>query len=261
MKVGNRVDIQISGKVAYLTMNRPEKRNAIDDVAVAELTEGLRTAEESTEVRAIVFRGEGRAFSAGADLEYLERLSRNTPDANMRDSQMLKDLLLGIYRSRKLTCALVRGPALAGAFGMVLACDLVFASEKAKFGFTEVKIGFVPAIVVNFALRKLRETDVRELALTGKIVDASAALRMGLFRQIIPDDEAESLLGNFLYEYSTGTSAAAVAMTKGLLSEVREMDLEKALEYSAATNVEARATDDFRKGVNSFLRKEKLEWS
>ncbi len=261
MKVGKRVDIQIKGKVAYLTMNRPEKRNAIDDIAVAELAEGFRRAEGSADVRAIVFRGEGPAFSAGADLEYLEKLSRNTPDANMQDSQMLKDLLLGVYRSKKLTCALVRGPALAGAFGLVLACDMVFASDKAKFGFTEVKIGFVPAIVVNFALRKLRETDVRELVLTGKIVDASAALRMGLFGQIIPDNEAESVLESFLHEYSAGTSAAAVAMTKAVMSEVTEMNLEKALEYSAATNVEARATEDFRKGVNSFLKKEKLEWS
>lgn len=261
MELGNRVDLQIKGKVAYLTMNRPEKRNAIDDIAVAELTEGFRMAEESAEVRAIVFRGEGPAFSAGADLEYLERLSRNTPDANMQDSRMLKDLLLGVYRSKKLTCALVRGPALAGAFGLVLACDMVFASDKAKFGFTEVKIGFVPAIVLNFSLRKLSEADVRELVLTGKIIDASAALRMGLFRQIIPDNEAESLLQSFLDDYSAGTSATAVALTKGLLSEVREMNLEKALEYSAAINVEARATDDFRKGVNSFLKKVKLEWS
>ncbi len=259
--MGTRVVVETKGKVAYLTMNRPEKRNALDDVAVAELTEGLNLAEQSPDVRAIVFRGEGPAFSAGADLDYLQKLSRNSPDANLQDSRMLKDLLLGVYRSKKLTCALVRGPALAGAFGLVLACDMVFASEKAKFGFTEVKIGFVPAIVLNFALRKLRESDVRELVLTGKIIDASAALRTGVLLQLHPDDEVESQLGSFLDEFSVGTSANAIAMTKELLSEVPDMSIEKALEYSAAINVEARATDDFRKGVNSFLKKEKLEWS
>lgn len=255
-----RVDFEIREGIAYLTMNRPDKRNAIDDIAVMEMTEGFRKADGDGAVRAIVFRGEGTAFSAGADLDYLERLSKNSSSANLEDSSMLKDLLLSVYRSRKLTCAIVRGPALAGAFGLVLACDMIFASEKAKFGFTEVKLGFVPAIVLNFALRKLRESDVRELVLTGKIIDASSALRIGLFSQIVPDNEIELGAKKYLADFVAGTSAKAVALTKEILSEAMEMRLEEALKYSAAMNVAARSTDDFHKGVNSFLKKEKLEW-
>lgn len=258
--MGKRIDFEIRDSVAYLTMNRPDKRNAIDDVTVMELTDGFTKADGDAHVRAIVFRGTGTAFSAGADLDYLQRLSSNTPSANLEDSRMLKDFLLMVYRSRKLTCAVVRGPALAGAFGLALVCDVIFASEKAKFGFTEVKIGFVPAIVLNFALRKLRESDVRELVLTGKIIEASAALRVGLFSQIVPDNEIESAVRKYLAEFVAGTSARAVALTKEILSEAMEMRLDEALKYSAAMNVAARSTDDFHKGVESFLKKEKLEW-
>ncbi len=258
--MGSRVNLEIRDRVAYLTMNRPEKRNAIDDISVSELTEYFRQMDADDAIRAIVFRGAGSAFSAGADLEYLQRLSRNSSAANFEDSCSLKDLLLQVYRSRKLTCAVVRGAALAGAFGLTLACDIIIASEKAKFGFTEVKIGFVPAIVSNFALRKLRESDVRELVLTGKIVDASAALRFGLFSQIVPDSEIESYASQFLKDFVSGTSPRAVALTKEILSEIREMHLDEAMKYSTAMNVVARSTDDFRKGVRSFLNKEKLEW-
>ncbi len=260
MEVGKRVDVEYIDRVAYLTMNRPDKRNALDDLAVEELTESFRRAESDQKVRAIVFRGEGTAFSAGADLEYLRRLSENSSAANFEDSSMLKDLLLQVYRSSKITCCVVRGPALAGAFGLTLACDLVLASERAKFGFTEVKIGFVPAIVMNFALRKLRESDVRELVLTGKIIDASGALRLGLFSRIIPDNEIESYTRKYLGEVTTGTSAVAVALTKEILSEVGDMRLEEALKFSTAMNAAARSTEDFKKGVDSFLKKEKLEW-
>lgn len=258
--MGKRINFEIRDSVAYLTMNRPDKRNAIDDVAVTELADSFTTADHDERVRAIVFRGEGTAFSAGADLDYLQRLSKNSSSANLEDSRRLKDFLLTVYRSRKLTCAIVRGPALAGAFGLTLACDVIFASEKAKFGFTEVKIGFVPAIVLNFALRKLREPDVRELVLTGKIIGASSALRIGLFSQIVPDNEIEASARKFLADFVAGTSAKAVALTKEILSEVIEMRLDEALEYSTAMNVAARSTDDFRRGVDSFLKKEKLEW-
>ncbi len=258
--MGKRVDFEIRDKVAYLTFNRPEKRNAIDDVAVAELDGFFAEADADQSVRAIVFCGEGTAFSAGADLDYLQMLARNSSTANLDDSCALKDFLLGVYRSRKLTCAVVRGPALAGAFGLTLACDVILASEKARFGFTEVKIGFVPAVVLNFALRKLRESDVRELALTGKIIDAAEAVRIGLFSSVVPDEEiarrAEQFLGNFV----SGTSSKAVALTKDVLSGITEMGLEEALKYSSAVNVIARSTDDFGKGVRSFLNKEKLEW-
>lgn len=192
----SRVNFVIKDKVAFITLDRPEKRNAMDSAMVAEIAKDFGEANAREQVRAIVFRGEGSAFSAGADLDYLLTLSRNSQSANLADSEALMNLLLEIYKSEKLICAVVRGPALAGAFGLVLACDIVFASEKAKFGFTEVKIGFVPAIIVNFALRKLRECDVRRLALTGSILDAAEAMRIGVISGIIEDSEIETRVRN-----------------------------------------------------------------
>ncbi|MCL5267781.1 MAG: enoyl-CoA hydratase/isomerase family protein [Bacteroidetes bacterium] len=258
--MSNRVSFEIRGKVAYLKLNRPEKRNAIDDVAIEEMGRHFDRANSDENVRAIVFEGEGSVFSAGADLDYLMKLSKNSSSANFEDSCALKDFLLEVYRSRKLVCAIVRGPALAGAFGLVLACDIVFASEKAKFGFTEVKIGFVPAVVVNLALRKMREVDVRRLVLTGKIMGGEEALRLGLISEVIEDSDIQQRVGEFLREFVTGTSKRAVSLTKEILSEVRDMTLEEAMKYGAMMNVVARSTDDFQKGVNSFLNKSQVEW-
>lgn len=258
--MSQRIAFEIKEGIASLTLNRPEKKNAIDDIAVKELTEYFSRADQDRDVRAIVFRSVGDVFSAGADLAYLKKLSENSSSANFEDSCALKDLLLSVYKSRKLTCSVVRGPALAGAFGLVLACDVVLASEKAKFGFTEVKVGFVPAIVMNFALRKLREADVRMLALTGKIIGPDEAVRIGLISEVVDDDVIEERVGEFLKSFVRGTSKEAVSLTKEVLADLKEMPLEQALSYSAMKNVLARSTEDFTKGVDSFLNKKQLEW-
>jgi len=258
--MGERVLYSASDKVAYITLNRPEKRNALDDVTIRELRTYFQRAEKDSEIRAIVFKGEGSAFSAGADLEYLLKISKSSSLLNYEDSCGLKDLLQDIYWSKKLVCAVVRGPALAGAFGLVLACDIVFASELGKFGFTEVKIGFVPAVVLNLALRKMSESDARFLLLTGKIIDAGQALELGIVREIVPDDQIENKVVTILKEFVSSTSGTAVALTKGLLQTVKEVPFDEAMQYSAMVNAAARSTDDFQIGVNSFLNKKKLEW-
>ncbi len=258
--MGDRVKFEIREKVAYLRMSRPEKRNAIDDVAIGEMTKYFSDANADENVRAIVFEGEGSAFSAGADLDYLRRLSANSSTANFEDSCALKNFLAEVYRSRKLVCAVVRGPALAGAFGLVLACDIVFASERARFGFTEVKIGFVPAVVANLALRKLREPDARRLLLTGDIIGSDEALRMGVISQVIEDSDIRGTVEGFLHKFTVGTSKTSVSLTKEILSRVRDMTFEEAMSYSAMMNVNARSTDDFQKGVDSFLNKKQMEW-
>ncbi len=258
--MSQRVAFETKEGAAFLTLNRPEKKNAIDDLAVEELIARFDEADRDDNVRAIVFKATGDVFSAGADLAYLRRLSENTSAANFEDSCALKDMLIKIYRSKKLTCSVVRGAALAGAFGLVLASDIVFASEKAKFGFTEVKIGFVPAVVLNFALRKLRETDVRLLSLTGKIIGQEEALRMGVITEIVDDNAIDDRVNEFLSGFARGTSGGAVSLTKTLLSELKEMSLEQALNYSAMMNVVARSTEHFRKGVDAFLNKKQLEW-
>ncbi|MGC8596062.1 MAG: enoyl-CoA hydratase/isomerase family protein [Candidatus Kryptoniota bacterium] len=258
--MGERVLYSISDNVAYITLNRPEKRNALDDVTINELRTYFKNAEGDREVRVIVFKGEGPAFSAGADLDYLLKISKNSSLSNYEDSIGLRELLMDIYRSRKLVCAVVRGPALAGGFGLVLACDIVFASELGKFGFTEVKIGFVPAIVLNLALRKMPESHARFLLLTGKIIDASEALKMGIVRDIITDGEIEEEVTSTLKEFVASTSGTAIALTKELLATAKDLPFDTAMQYGAMMNAAARSTDDFKIGINSFINKKKLEW-
>jgi methylglutaconyl-CoA hydratase len=258
--MGKRVDFLIKDKIAFLTLNRPEKRNAIDNWAVDELTEYFRQANSDQNVRAIVFGGKGPAFSSGADLNYILKLSQSSRAENLDDSMALKNLLLSIYVSKKLVCAVVRGPALASAFGLVLSCDIIFASEKAKFGFTEVRVGFVPALVLKMALRKMTEPNVRRLVLTGKMIDSAEALRIGLIWEIIDDNEIEMRAGNFLKEFVSGTSKNAVELTKEVLSQVKDLTLEDALKYGAMMNAKARSTEDFKKGIEAFVNKKHLEW-
>lgn len=258
--MGERVIYSVVDNIAYITLNRPEKRNALDDVAVKELWTSFQNAERDPLVRAIVFKAEGPAFSAGADLDYLLKISQNSSLLNYEDSCGLKDFLLDVYHSRKLVCAVVRGPALAGAFGLVLACDLIFASELSKFGFTEVKIGFVPAVVMNLALRKMAESDARLLLLTGKIIGANEALKMRIIREVVPDNEIENKVETELKEFVANASGTAVALTKGLLEVVKEIPFGEAMHFGAMMNAAARSTRDFHLGVNSFLNKKKLEW-
>ncbi len=258
--MGKRVDFSIRGKIAYLTLNRPEKRNAIDNFALEELTDHFTEADSNENVRAIVFSGRGPSFSSGADLDYLLKLSKSSSSENLEDSMAMKNLFLSVYVSKKLVCAVVRGPALAGAFGLVLSCDIIFASEKAKFGFTEVKVGFVPAVVMKMALRKMTEPNVRRLVLTGKIIDSNEALRIGLISEIIDDKEIEAYTENFLNEFSANTSKKAVELTKEILSQVKDLTLADALKYGAMMNAKARSTDDFKKGIDAFLNKKHLEW-
>jgi methylglutaconyl-CoA hydratase len=258
--MGERVDFRVRDRVAYLTLNRPEKRNAIDNLAVKELTAFFKEADSDKKLRAIVFGGKGPAFSSGADLDYLLRLSQSSQSENLEDYMAFKDLLLSVYMSTKLVCAIVRGAALAGAFGLILSCDVIFASEKARFGFTEVKLGFVPAIVMKMALRKMTEPNVRWLALTGRIIDADEALRIGLISEIINDNEIEIRVADFLKEFVSGTSIRAVEFTKEMLLQVKDLTLEDALKYGAMMNVKARSTEDFKKGIEAFLNKRHLEW-
>ena len=258
--MGKRVDFVVKDKIAYLTLNRPEKRNAIDGLAMEELTTYFKEADSNKSLRAIVLGGRGPAFSSGADLDHILKLSQGSHSGNLEDSMALKNLLLSIYTSRKLVCAVVRGPALAGAFGLVLSCDIIFASGKAKFGFTEVRIGFVPAIVMKTALRKMTESNVRRLVLTGKIINAAEALRIGFISEIIDDVKIETHVENFLKEFVSGTSKESIELTKEILSQVKDLTLEDALKYGAMMNAKARSTKDFKKGIEAFLNKKHLEW-
>lgn len=246
--------------VMLILLNRPEKRNALNAEVVEELYAALRSAVDDDSVRVVVLGAEGPAFCAGADLEYLMQISTNSPLENAADSLNLMEMLYLLRTFPKPTIAKVQGPALAGGCGLALACDIVVASEAAQFGFTEVRIGFVPAIVMKLLVERVGSGAARELLLRGNIVTADTAMEMGMANYVVGNDELEQAVERLAMELSTKTSPEAVRLTKRLFDDIESMDLRESMLHAAGFNAIARTTDAFRRGVSSFLNKEKLTW-
>lgn len=254
------VDYRIEAKIAFITLNRPSKRNALNALFVSELTAVFSNAEADSAVKVIVLNAEGEAFCAGADLEYLESLRKNSYEENLQDSKNLMLLFEQIYTSQKVTIACVQGHAIAGGCGLATVCDFVFTTPESLFGYTEVKIGFVPALVSVFVVRRIGEGRSKELLLTGDLISADKALKIGLVSFIEAADAIRDKVLSFAVSIVKNTSGNAVLITKKLISEVQKLDLHSGLELAAATNAEVRESDDFKKGLNAFLNKEKPAW-
>ena len=249
-----------AGTVATLTMSRPEKRNALSADLVAALKDALARAAENPDVRIVVLTGSGKAFSAGADLAALEALQHATPMENRADSEALAELFEHIYLYPKPVIAKVSGYAIGGGCGLAAACDFALVAEGAKLGFTEVRIGFVPAIVAVFMVRKFGEAVVRDLLLRGRLVEAEEAAQLGLIHQSVPADQLDGAVESLAEELATETSASALALTKRLLADVRGMGLGEALAYAVQANAFARGTADCQAGIRAFLAKEPPPW-
>jgi methylglutaconyl-CoA hydratase len=254
------VRYRIEEKTAFITLSRPLKRNALNALFVAELTAVFSKAEEDTAVKVIVLNAEGEAFCAGADLEYLESLQKNSFEENLQDSKNLMVLFEKIYTNSKVTIACVQGHAIAGGCGLATVCDFVFTTPESLFGYTEVKIGFVPALVSVFLVRRIGAGRSKELLLAGDLISAETALKIGLVTFIEPSGLIQQKVSTFASNVSKNTSGNAVYVTKKLISEVQKLDLHSGLELAAVTNAEVRESDDFKKGLNAFLNKEKPAW-
>jgi methylglutaconyl-CoA hydratase len=252
--------LETRNRVAYITLNRPEKRNAFSRELVAELKSAFMSAEYNNEVKAIVLRAEGSVFCAGADLDYLRSLQTANYDENLEDSTFLKHLYLLIYRLPKPVIAEVQGHALAGGCGLLSVCDFVVSVPDAKFGYTEVKIGFVPAIVMVFLLRRIGESRAKNLLLSGDLIDAGTALSYGLIHEIVPADTLRKRVDELAQHLCNTNSGQAMGATKQMIANIQEMNLSDALQHAAEVNARARAFDDCKKGINAFLNKEKLAW-
>jgi methylglutaconyl-CoA hydratase len=247
-------------RIAYLTLNRPDKRNALNAALVAALKEALHQANLDPGVKVIVLRANGKAFCAGADLETLQQLQQNSYEENLADSGHLAELFALMYTLPKPIIAQIQGHALAGGCGLAAICDFSFAVPAAKFGYTEVKIGFVPAIVSAFLVRKIGEGRARELLLSGDIISAERANAYGLINYVTEEADLENRVNAFARQLCTGTSGQSVAATKALLSQLPSLSLSASLKLAAETNAHARATDDCRRGIGAFLAKEEFEW-
>ena len=247
-------------QVRTLRLNRPDKRNALNADLVAALKRALDEAEDDGS-RAIVLTGAGSAFSAGADLSDLRAMRKASPLDNERDSRHLAELFRQIYLHPKPVIAKVNGHAIGGGCGLAAVCDFSVVSTEAKLGFSEVRIGFVPAIVMVFVRRKIGETAARELLLRGRLVGAEEAVELGLFTEALPPDELDARVGERAMELATETSGSAVALTKRMLAQVPGMGLNEALDYAVQMNAFARGTDDCQAGIAAFLNDEAPPWA
>jgi methylglutaconyl-CoA hydratase len=253
------ITLHESDGIALLTLNRPDKRNAISYELIADLQQGLDAVRGST-AQVLIITGAGKAFCSGMDLENLKSLIGRTHEQNVEDSRTMARLFRSIYDFPKPTIAAVNGAAIAGGTGIATICDFTLATPDAKFGYTEVRIGFVPAIVSNFLMGQVGEKHARDLLLTGRIFGADEALRLGLINEVV---EAERLLprAEELARSLMENSAASLRATKQLLSQTVNEELDRRLETSIEENARIRQTDDFREGITSFLEKRKPHWS
>jgi len=253
------IQLAYDGKVATLTLNRPEKRNAISFELIDDLLRALDEVAKSDAIVLIV-TGAGKAFCSGLDLDNLKALLGRTPDENLQDSEKMVRLFRSLYEFPKATIAAVNGPAIAGGTGLALLCDFTLAVPEAKFGYTEVKIGFVPAIVSTFLLRQVGEKQARDLLLTGRIFGAEEAVKLGLINQIVPADNLMARareLAALLME----NSASSLRATKQLLSDHARMELNAHIDAAVRENAAIRTTADFREGITAFLEKRKPVWT
>jgi len=248
------VNIINEGAVRIIELNRPEKRNALNDELIAALKNALRVADADESLRAIVIRGAGKDFCSGADLASIQKIANPTYEENVEDARQLAELFELIREVRMPVIAAVHGRALAGGCGLAMACDLIVASATATFGYPEVKIGFVPAMVTAIVRRNLGEKEAFALLTQGFMMSAVEANSIHLINATFSDEEFGEAVMEYASQYAQ-LSGSAVAMTKRLLYDIDADDLSTAIAKGVETNARARMTDDCKKGIAKFLQK------
>jgi len=255
MQATSTVLLEVRDAVAYLTLNRPEKRNALNDELVTDLKAALNSASNNDAVHCIVLRGAGGDFCSGADLSALQKISQASVAENLSDAQSLGELFLLMRQVRVPIVAAVRGRALAGGCGLALACDMVLAETSARFGFPEVKLGFVAAMVMAILRRSASEKIAFELITTGREVSAEEASHFGLVNHVFESDNFDADVDKFARRFER-LSRSALSLSKSLFYSSESMAFEDALAAGVDVNATARMTYDCQKGIARFLSKE-----
>jgi methylglutaconyl-CoA hydratase len=250
--------LEFNGEITTLTLNRPDKRNAVTATMIAEILAALDVIEKS-HTRVVIITGAGKAFCAGMDLEMLAAIAKQSPAENQEDSRRIAKMLRRIWSFPRPLIAAVNGAAYAGGCGIATLCDFTLAAPEAKFGYTEVKIGFLPAIVSVFLTRQIGEKRSRDLLLTGRIINADEAKEFGLVTEVVP---AERLLdrAHALAAELIAASPNSLTRAKHLLTSSAAPGLDHDLERAILENARIRCTPDFKEGVASFLEKRKPVW-
>lgn len=247
------------GALALITLNRPEKRNAISYELIDDVLQALGEVEQSP-AQIVILSGFGKAFCSGMDLDNLRSITSRTAEENRADSATMARLFRTLYEYPKVTIAAVNGPAIAGGCGLATLCDFTIASTEAKFGYTEVRIGFVPAIVSTFLLRQVGEKQARDLLLTGRIIGAEEAHRLGLVTEVVAPEKLQERVRELAVSLLQN-SPASLASTKRLLNGFAAAELDRQVSAAVEENARIRTTEDFREGVTSFLEKRNPKWT
>ncbi len=246
---------EIQNSTAIITLNRPEKRNALHPFMVEQIKTKLAEFEKNDSIKSLILTGEGNTFCAGADLEYLKMLSDFSTLENYNDSKSLSELFLMIYEFPKPTIAAVNGHAIAGGCGIASVCDFIIAHpEKSKFGYPEVKIGFIPAIVSIFLIKKIGEGLAKQLLLEGVTISGKRAYEIGFANYLNENVLDESII---LADRLNKNSIESLKMTKQMIKDVSDLSVKEAVNHCISLNIISRSTNDFKNGIKSFLNKDK----
>jgi len=252
------LQFETTGHLSTITLNRPEKRNAISIQMIAELQAALDEIEK-THTRVVILTGTGKAFCAGIDLDYLQAIGKQSAAENQDDSRRIAKMFRKIWSYSRPLIAAVNGHALAGGCGIATLCDFTLSVPEAKFGYTEVKIGFLPAIVSVFLTRQVGEKRARDLLLTGRLVEAAEAKELGLVNEIVPAENlmtrAQELAGTIM-----AASPSSITRAKHLLVSAAAATVDHDLERAVLESARVRCTPDFKEGLAAFLEKRKPEW-
>jgi methylglutaconyl-CoA hydratase len=254
------ISYSFKNRVASVTLNRPEVHNAFNEVMIAELTEIFKKVSVDDAVRVVVLTGNGKSFSAGADLNWMKKMINYSYEENLDDSLKLAELFHLMYSCPKPVIARVNGAAIGGGTGLVAVCDIAIAAENAKFSLSEVKLGLVPACISPYVIRKVGEGRCREFFLTGERLIAKRAMELGLVNQVVPLEELDRAVQEKA-DQLISSGPKAITMCKELLKNVPGMDFDKAKTYTADMIARMRIGDEGQEGMNAFLEKRKPKWT
>lgn len=251
---------QTIDRICWLRLNRPDKRNALNAAMVTALKDAIHAAVADAETRVIVIAANGKVFCSGADLDALKQMQTNTYDQNLADSMHLRELFELIVACPLPVITAVQGAALAGGCGMAAVSDFTFAIPDVLMGYTEVRIGFIPALVSAYLVKRIGEARARPLLLSGNLIKSEEAQALGLVYKIVPAEHLEQDVHAFAVQLATQNSKQAMASTKALLLEMDGLSVTEQTRLAAQANAHARATADCKRGIAAFLNKESLSW-
>jgi methylglutaconyl-CoA hydratase len=254
-----RLQLERDGAVARVWLDRPEVRNAFDGLMVSELRKVLFDLRSLDSVRVIVLGGRGPCFCAGADLQWMKAMASFTRQENLREAQALADLFFTVYESPKPVVARVHGAALGGGAGLVAACDIPVAALGTQFGFSEVRLGIIPAVISPYVVAKLGESAARELLLTGERFEAVRALEVGLVRAAVPEGDLDAAVDGRVQELLKA-GPRAIAEVKALIREVAFRRVEDVQRYTVERIADLRVSPEGQEGMRAFLEKRKPSW-